>query len=58
MNKKIEWDKIPDWNDLVSCNDPSHNFPSHLWIPPGQSHTHKCPRCGQETTVTAPIITC
>lgn len=38
------------------CRDPSHKFPSMLYIPPGFSKTHKCPGCGQETMVKSPIV--
>lgn len=40
-----------------ACQHPEHNFPTHIYIPGGQSHTHVCPDCGNEITATAPIIT-
>lgn len=39
------------------CNHPEHDFPMFLWIPPGGSHTHVCPGCGNEITATSPNIT-
>ena len=48
---------IPLW-DKETCINPSHNFPSHLYIQPGKSYTHTCPGCGEQQTVTAPLITC
>lgn len=36
--------------------DPSHNPPSHLYIPPGTNHTHTCPSCGAKFTMGAPIM--
>lgn len=48
-------DELPkDWK---LCLNPGHNFPTHLYIPPGQSYTHVCPGCGAKITVTQPIIT-
>lgn len=38
------------------CHDPSHNPPSHLYIPPGTNHTHTCPSCGFTCQMTAPIV--
>lgn len=39
----IEQEKIP-------CFHPEHsNYPTHLYIPPGQSYIHVCPGCGKET---------
>ena len=55
-NNQITWPNIPEWDKVISCRDPSHGFPTHLWIPPGQTHVHKCPSCDQETQVTAPEI--
>lgn len=47
------------WNEdkLKPCLTPGHEFPSHLYIPPGQTYKHVCPGCHQETVVTAPNIT-
>jgi hypothetical protein len=33
------------WRDY--CKHPEHNFPGHLVIPPGETHEHICPGCGQ-----------
>lgn len=33
------------------CYSPQHNPPMHLFIPPGQTHVHKCPACGNEITI-------
>lgn len=46
------------WKIKEPCRSLEHNFPSHLYIPPGQSHTHTCPGCGNQITVTQPIIYC
>jgi len=34
------------------CYDPSHNIPTHLYIPPGHGYRHKCPRCGHVSVAT------
>lgn len=44
--------------DWAFCKDPGHTFPSHLYIQPGTSYTHICPKCGYEQTVVAPMISC
>ena len=31
------------------CNHPEHDFPTHLYIPPGKGYRHVCPNCGKET---------
>jgi len=33
------------------CYSPYHNFPSHLYIPPGKGYRHVCPDCGAVTEV-------
>jgi hypothetical protein len=33
------------------CIHPSHNPPMHLHLRPGQVHVHRCPGCGDETTM-------
>ena len=33
------------------CNNPSHGFPTHLYIPAGTTHTHTCPGCGKQITI-------
>ncbi|QDH83526.1 hypothetical protein [Achromobacter phage Motura] len=30
------------------CTHPEHNFPTHLYIPPGQGYRHVCPGCKRE----------
>lgn len=50
FNTKNSWNKI--------CLNPAHNFPSMLYIPAGQSHTHTCPGCGKSQTVISPMIFC
>lgn len=55
--------KVKDWMDdkdmqvKKTCQHPEHNFPTHLYIPAGETHTHVCPNCGNEITVTTPIVT-
>jgi hypothetical protein len=39
-----------------ACQHTEHNFPTLLYIPSGQSHTHICPGCGNEITLTTPIL--
>ncbi len=53
MNNQTEKEKINR-----PCMNPSHNFPGLLYIPHGESHTHKCPGCGKVTTLKATLITC
>jgi hypothetical protein len=36
------------------CRDPSHNPPSHLYVPPGKGYNHICPSCGKASTITSP----
>lgn len=45
-----------DKNVKKECQHPEHNFPTHLYIPAGETHTHVCPNCGNEITVTTPIV--
>lgn len=47
--------QLNDWN-MMPCVSPSHNPPMHLFIPPGCSHTHVCPYCGQRTVLKSPIV--
>ena len=35
-----------DWNRYENCNHPSHNPPTHLYIPFGKRYRHVCPACG------------
>jgi len=44
------------WNyeDLVTlkpCTHPSHDFPSMLYVAPGDIAVHTCPACGLESKV-------
>lgn len=39
------------WDKLKPCLSPSHNFPSMLYVRPGESYTHTCPSCGHQITV-------
>jgi hypothetical protein len=52
---KFDKDNAGRW-PVKTCMSPSHNFPNMLYIPPGESHTHKCPACGMETTVRSPDV--
>lgn len=36
------------------CTDPGHNFPTHLYIPPGSGYRHVCPSCGSVSTAINP----
>lgn len=36
---------------IKACLDPAHNPPSHIYVPPGQTFKHECPRCGQRTEI-------
>lgn len=47
---------LPIGNMAPPCMDPSHNPPSHLYIPPGTNHTHTCPACGAKSTIGTPIM--
>ena len=40
------------------CRNPSHNPPSHLYIPPGKQYRHVCPGCGHVTVIRPPQIMC
>ena len=46
-------DKLKKMWERRPCFHCEHNFPMHLYIPPGQSFTHTCPGCGKQQTVTA-----
>lgn len=56
MNEEVK--NVTKWNEdkLKPCLNPSHNFPTHLYIEPGQTYKHVCPGCGNEISVTAPMI--
>lgn len=43
-----------DYETIVKCKpctSPSHDFPSMLYVPPGETVVHTCPSCGQESKV-------
>lgn len=46
--------------EKLKCNSPYHDFPNHLYIPPGTEKTHTCPACGHITTIrsTTTILEC
>ncbi len=48
IRKKIT--PMDKWSDKI-CKSPSHQPPSHLYIPAGEIHIHKCNSCGQEFTM-------
>jgi hypothetical protein len=37
--------------DSYKCNHSQHCPPNYLKIPPGSSHRHICPECGEVTLV-------
>lgn len=45
-----------EWTKSTPCKHPEHNFPTGLYIKPGESYTHVCPACGKEETVTMPKV--
>ena len=47
---------LPIGQILPPCMHPSHNPPSHLYIPPGTNHTHICPACGFTVTLGSPLM--
>lgn len=40
------------------CQDPSHNPPNMIYIPPGKRLRHKCPTCGQESILYSKTFYC
>lgn len=52
---KIEHD--PSWIKKP-CMNPEHDFPSMIYIPPGESFTHTCPGCGNKITAQNSIVYC
>lgn len=38
-----------DIEDVITCNHPGHNPPTHLHIPQGKRYIHICPACKQKT---------
>ena len=57
MNINFNTKKNKYWEEKP-CYHRSHNFPTMIYIPPGQSFTHTCPGCGQKQTVHSPDIRC
>lgn len=41
--------RVKGWVGI--CTHPDHNFPTHLYIPPGMGYRHICPGCGKIQTV-------
>lgn len=56
-SKDMVEDIVEDVYGYKYCRHPSHDFPTHLYIEPGKSYTHTCPRCRLQITLTAPEIT-
>lgn len=55
MNEEKQ--EVKTWvEDKLKCLNPSHSFPSHLYIEPGQTYKHVCPGCKSEISVTSPMI--
>jgi hypothetical protein len=41
-----------EWKEMNKlCNDPSHHFPSMMYVAPGEEHVHTCPSCGLQSMV-------
>lgn len=57
QRRKMVKDYLDDLDKKAKkeCQHPEHNFPTLIYIPGGQSHTHVCPDCGNEITVIVPI---
>lgn len=45
-------------DERLPCMDPSHGFPTHLYVPPGMKYVHYCPSCGQKAVVYSPTVWC
>lgn len=48
---KTEQIKLP-------CMSQEHYPPNNYYYQPGQRYTYKCPSCGEETVIEAPMVTC
>lgn len=60
-SKKYDEDGISPPPKIIQdrpCFDPSHNFPSMLYIPPGKVYTHTCPSCGHSISCRGREIWC
>ena len=51
--QEIIWNQKPNilekkWGSGLTkpCFHPEHDFPSHVYIAPGQTYKHVCPGCG------------
>ena len=44
-------------NPKIICNDPNHNPPAHVHIPPGKGYHHICPTCGTTKDVIPQQVT-
>ena len=47
--EKSHFEKDVLWKEY--CLNPSHNPPTHLYIPSGQKYIHICPGCGRRLTI-------
>lgn len=47
----------PYWNEPAFCQNPDHNFPSHIVLEPGVWE-HECPGCGKKVQVFVASVTC
>ena len=45
-----------DLNLPKKCNNPSHEPPTHIYIPQGKGYRHVCPSCGKVTDLIPPQI--
>lgn len=63
MIKSSSWDDRDqkpgffDLKELQQCFDPSHNPPSHIYIPAGQGYRHICPTCKSTVTLRGSDVT-
>ncbi len=65
-SEELEYDKLHanekekggffDLPKIETCNNPSHNPPTHLCIPPGKGYKHICPGCGYTITLISPQV--
>jgi hypothetical protein len=56
FNKEDNSEGFYDLEIELICNDPNHNIPQFIYIPPGKGYKHKCPRCKKITNVISPNI--
>jgi hypothetical protein len=43
--------------DEKKCNDPEHEAPNMIYIPPGKGYRHVCPKCGEESIIIPQQVT-